>query len=116
MAATLPAHAELTKEELAKLAQIRVGNLISVPFRSNTNLNVGPLKGTQEILNIQPVIPVEVSPEWNIIARTIVLVIWNGSRSRRPSSICSMAKTSMDHWRIASTPAPAGRSGACASQ
>jgi hypothetical protein len=70
-----PVRAELSAEELAKLAQNPVGNLISVPFENNTNYNVGPLNGNQNILNIQPVIPVEISPEWNIITRTIVPVI-----------------------------------------
>jgi hypothetical protein len=69
------AHAELSAEELAKLAQNPIGNLISVPFENNTNLNFGPEKGTQNILNIQPVIPIEVNKDWNIITRTIVPVI-----------------------------------------
>ena len=82
MAATFmvtPAHAELSAEELAKLAQNPVGNLISVPFQNNTNLNFGPEKGTQNILNIQPVIPISISPDWNIITRTILPVISNPS-------------------------------------
>ena len=54
-----------------------VGNLISLPFQNNTNLNFGPEKGTQNILNIQPVIPISVNDEWNVITRTIVPVIWN---------------------------------------
>jgi hypothetical protein len=65
----------MSAEELAKLAQNPVGNLISLPFQNNTNLNFGQLRKTQNILNIQPVIPIEVSPEWNIITRTIVPVI-----------------------------------------
>lgn len=69
------ARAELSAEDLAKLAQNPVGNLISVPFQDNVNLNVGPEKGTQNILNIQPVIPVSVSKDWNIITRTILPVI-----------------------------------------
>jgi hypothetical protein len=60
-AATPAPTAELSAEELAKLAQNPVGNLISVPFQNNTNLNVGPDKRTQNILNIQPVIPIEVN-------------------------------------------------------
>src|SRR3954470_8063533 len=72
-----PALGEMTAEELAKLAQNPVGNLISLPFQNNTNLNFGPEKGTQNILNIQPVVPISVSSEWNIITRTIVPVIWN---------------------------------------
>ena len=73
---TVPARAEMSAEELAKLAQNPVGNLISVPFQNNTNFNVGPLDGTQNILNIQPVYPIEVNPDWNIITRTIIPLIW----------------------------------------
>lgn len=68
-------HAEMTPEELAKLAQNPIGNLVSVPFQDNVNLNAGPEKRTQNVLNIQPVIPFEVSRDWNIITRTILPVI-----------------------------------------
>jgi hypothetical protein len=70
-----PAHPELSPEQLAKLAQNPVGNLISVPFQNNANLNFGPEEKTQNILNIQPVIPVSVNADWNIITRTILPVI-----------------------------------------
>jgi len=60
-----------TGEDLAE----PVGNLISVPFQNNTNLHFGSEKGTQNILNIQPVIPIEVDKDWNIITRTILPVI-----------------------------------------
>ena len=73
--AAVTAHAEMSAEELAKLAQNPVGNLISLPFQNNTNFNVGPLSGTQNILNIQPVIPIEVNSEWNVITRTILPVV-----------------------------------------
>jgi hypothetical protein len=74
--AATAARAELSAEELAKLAQNPVGNLISLPFQNNTNLNFGPEKGTQNILNIQPVIPISISKDWNVITRTIVPVVW----------------------------------------
>jgi hypothetical protein len=70
-----PAQAALSATELAKIAQNPVGNMISVPFQNNTNLNYGPEKKTQNVLNIQPVIPVSVNSEWNIITRTILPVI-----------------------------------------
>ena len=76
---TPSARAEMDAEQLAKLAQNPVGNLISVPFQSNTNFNLGADKKTQEILNIQPVIPISVNNEWNIITRTILPVIWQPS-------------------------------------
>jgi hypothetical protein len=46
-----------------------------VPFQNNTNLNYGPEKGTQNVLNIQPVIPISVNDDWNVITRTILPVI-----------------------------------------
>src|SRR4249920_2983228 len=79
MVMSVPVHAEMSAEELAKLAQNPVGNLISLPFQNNTNLNYGPEKGTQNILNIQPVIPISVDKDWNIITRTIMPVIWQQS-------------------------------------
>ena len=47
ISATLPAHAEMSAEELAKLAQNPVGDLISLPFQNNTNFNVGPQRNAQ---------------------------------------------------------------------
>ena len=58
-----PAIAALSAEELAKLAQNPIANLISVPFQNNTNYNVGPQNGTQNILNIQPVVPFHVDKD-----------------------------------------------------
>jgi hypothetical protein len=70
------ARAELSAEELAKLAQNPVGNLVSVPFQNNTNFSYGPLDRTQNILNIQPVYPIHLNDEWNIITRTILPLLW----------------------------------------
>jgi hypothetical protein len=69
------AHAELSATELAKIAQNPIGNLISVPFQENAFLNTGPLSKEYNLLNIQPVIPVSLNPDWTIITRTIVPVI-----------------------------------------
>jgi len=68
---------ETEKEKLAKAAQNPVASLISLPFQNNTNLNIGPNDETQNILNIQPVWPVEINDDWNLITRTIVPVVSN---------------------------------------
>jgi hypothetical protein len=73
--AATSARAELSAEDLAKIAQNPVGNLISVPFQENAYFNVGPEKRTQNVLNIQPVIPISISDDWNIITRTILPII-----------------------------------------
>lgn len=72
---------ELSNEDLAKLAQNPVGNLISVPFQNNTNFNVGQFRGVQDILNIQPVVPISVNTEWNVITRTILPVAFSPALS-----------------------------------
>jgi len=46
--------------------------MISVPFQNNANFNVGPFSRTQDVLNIQPVIPLHLGNDWIVISRTIV--------------------------------------------
>ena len=75
MLAASAARAELSEEELAKIAQNPVGNLISVPIQQNLNLNAGPYQKTLGVTNIQPVIPFDINEDWNIITRTILPVI-----------------------------------------
>ncbi len=62
-------------DELARAAQNPVASLISLPFQNNTNFDVGPLEKTQNIMNIQPVWPVDLNDDWNLITRTIVPVV-----------------------------------------
>jgi opacity protein-like surface antigen len=62
-------------EDLAKKSQNPIADLVSVPFQSNTNFNAGPFDRTQEVLNIQPVVPLHISADWNLISRTIVPVV-----------------------------------------
>lgn len=65
--------------EIAKKLQNPVGDLISVPFTNYTNFNVGPNKGTQDVLQVQPVIPIHVSEDWNVITRTVGSLVWSPS-------------------------------------
>lgn len=64
--------AEQDATSLAKAIQNPVADLISVPFQYNANFEFGPLEKTQHVLNIQPVYPIKLSSEWNLITRTIV--------------------------------------------
>jgi hypothetical protein len=62
--------------DLAKKLSNPVADLISVPFQFNYNGGFAGGDGDQFYLNIQPVIPISISPEWNVISRTI-LPIYN---------------------------------------
>jgi hypothetical protein len=66
---------EESQEVLAKQAQNPVAKLISVPFQNNFNFGVGPNNAMQYVLNFQPVIPITLSEDWNLITRTILPTI-----------------------------------------
>ena len=61
--------------ELAKQTQNPVSDLISVPFQNNFNFGVGPDDDVQYLLNIQPIYPISLNSEWNLINRLIIPVI-----------------------------------------
>jgi hypothetical protein len=63
-------------EELRKAAQNPVASLISVPIQENWNFNIDPNNRTQNVLNIQPVIPTSIGKDWNMIIRWIAPVIF----------------------------------------
>ena len=65
--------------ELAKKLQNPIGDLYSFPFQGNTNFNTGTRGGTQEILNVQPVIPIHINDDFTLITRTILPLVWQPS-------------------------------------
>lgn len=71
-----PVEAAPDENELARQLSNPVANLISVPFQQNVDFSVGPEEGVRSTLNIQPVIPVSIASNWNVIIRTIVPIIY----------------------------------------
>lgn len=75
---------EAPADDAAALAQKLsnpVAALISVPFQFNFDGDIGPKvngerEGSRITLNTQPVIPISLNADWNMISRTIVPLIW----------------------------------------
>ena len=62
--------------ELTKKTQNPVADLISVPLQNNWNFGAGfNHDRTIYVLNIQPVIPINLSKEWNLITLIIMPII-----------------------------------------
>jgi hypothetical protein len=53
-----------------------VGDLISVPFQNNVNFPIGEFSRIQNVLNIQPVVPIHLSEKWLLISRWIMPVVY----------------------------------------
>ena len=65
-----------SQADLAKQSQNPVADLISLPIQHNFNFKTGPGDDVLNIMNIQPVIPVTLNEDWNLINRLIMPIIW----------------------------------------
>lgn len=70
------ASAQDDTQELAKKLSNPIASLISVPFQFNYDSGYGPDDGEKAYVNVQPVIPVSLNADWNMISRTILPLIW----------------------------------------
>jgi len=66
---------------------------VSLPFQFNWYQHVGPLELSTFILNVQPVIPLKLNDDWNVILRIIVR-----------SSASRLCLTAMPRARAAAVP------------
>jgi hypothetical protein len=102
-------------DTLRKAAQNPVSSLISVPAQNNSNFSIGPDDRTQDVVNIQPVIPVRLSENWNLINRIITPIIYQPTVSQpvnqgaygfgdlNPSFFVSPAKPHHIIWGVGPT-------------
>jgi hypothetical protein len=63
--------------EMAKKLANPIGAMISVPFQSNFDYGAGPTgDGFQYKLNLQPIVPLTLNPDWLVISRTILPYVY----------------------------------------
>ncbi len=101
-----PARAEMSLRELIKESQNPLPALVAVPVQNNFNIGYGPEKGLQDGLNIQPVIPVAVTPGLNIITRTVVPLIFDPPLTRRLGAVGGLGDIQVTPFFSPSQPSP----------
>lgn len=68
-----PAHDD--PAELAKKLSNPISSLISFPIQTNFDTRMGTGSGWRNTTNVQPVIPVALNQDWNMISRTVMPII-----------------------------------------
>ncbi|HEY2752132.1 hypothetical protein [Phenylobacterium sp.] len=76
LGAPVLAQAQESDVDLAKKLANPVASLISVPLQFNYDCCFGPSDGGRYTLNVQPVVPIALNDDWNVIIRTILPVIY----------------------------------------
>ena len=73
--ATEAATAAAPASDLEQKIQNPIASMISVPIQNNVDFGVGAYERTQNTTNIQPVIPISINKDLNLITRTIIPLI-----------------------------------------
>jgi hypothetical protein len=69
--------------DLAKAVQNPVASLISVPLQNFTDFNIGPFdRDRNTVIQFQPVVPFQLSENWNLITRTIGALVYQPTISQ----------------------------------
>ncbi|MEW4490477.1 neuromedin U [Thalassoglobus sp. JC818] len=58
--------------DLAAKSQNPISDLVSLPLQSNWDFGIGPGNDQRYIGNLQPVIPIKLNEDWNLINRVII--------------------------------------------
>lgn len=94
--------------ELAKKAVKPIASLISVPFQFNYDQDFGSLDGHKSTLNIQPVIPISLNEDWNLISRTILPVVWHDDMAGPSGSQFGLGDTVQSFFLSPANPTASG--------
>ncbi len=96
-------------QELAKHLSNPVASLISVPFQENPDFGSGTKgNGVKSTLNIQPVVPVSIGANWNVIVRTILPVITQNDFQGPGTDVSGLGDTVQSFFLSPKKPGPGG--------
>lgn len=75
--------AKASAGDLAKATQNPVASLVSVPLQNLTDFNIGPFgRDRNTVVQFQPVVPISLGENWNLITRTIGALVYQPTISQ----------------------------------
>jgi hypothetical protein len=108
-AASAPAAGADQEAQLAKQLSNPVAALISVPFQANWDFGSGDGSGQKFTLNFQPVVPISISQDWNLIIRTILPIVdQTGVFGSGSGSQSGLGNTTQSFFLSPKEPGPGG--------
>jgi len=85
-------------QELADKLSNPVAAMISVPLQSNLDYGIGPYNGSKYTLNVQPVVPIQLSKNLNLITRYIIPIVDQRDITGDHSSEFGLSDATISAW------------------
>jgi len=100
---------EKSAADLAQQLSNPVASLISVPFQFNYDARIGPARDGEKLyLNFQPVVPIPLDKDWNLISRTILPVIGQSEIFPGADDQSGLGDTTQSFFLSPKAPGPGG--------
>jgi hypothetical protein len=97
-------------DELAKKLSNPVASLISVPFQFNYDDGFAD-GGSRTFVNLQPVVPISIGDDWNMISRTILPIDYHDDVPPGSGSTFGLGDTTQSLFFSHKEPSPVAGSG-----
>ena len=85
-------------QDLAAKVANPVSNMISLPFQNNWDTGYGSQDASRFNVNVQPVIPFSIGDDWNLITRTIIPYVNQGSPESGVDDVQGLGDTSQSFF------------------
>jgi hypothetical protein len=89
----------VTEKDLAKASQNPIADMISVPVRNTTNFGASATHNKiQNITTFTALVPIKLTPKWNIITRTVIPILYQPALAPGGSREFGVSDINLTAW------------------